>query len=139
MRIILLSLLALFISLPAFAHSFQTADIKIGHPWALPTKPGATSGEVYLAFLNTGKASDQLQKANTSIAQKVTLQDNGTTVNGIDLAPGRGVSFRPGASYLKLEGLKGGLTAGDKFTLRLTFANAPPVDVTVFVEEHAGH
>lgn len=139
MRILLFSLLAFVLSFPAFAHSFQTGDIKIGHPWALPTAPGAENGEAYLALMNVGKNAEQLQGATTSIAKKITLQQDGQTVNGIDLAPGRGVSLIPGKNFLKLEGLKGGLSAGDKFTVKLKFASAPPVDVTVFVEDQADH
>lgn len=140
MRKIALCLLAILFCTPAFAHSFQSGPLKIGHPWALPTAPGATDGAVYLAFFNTGTTADQLQGATTSIAQKVTLQQADaagavTAVNGIDLPAGRGVAFRPNGSYLKLQGLKGGLAAGDKFTLKLKFASAPPVDVTVFVED----
>lgn len=147
MRTLLFSLMALlftvtFTATPAGAHSFQSGPLKIGHPWT--TASTDKNGMVYLSFMNTGDKADQLTGASTSIARKATLwqgapDGSSSAVNVVDLPPNRGVSFRPGASYIKLEDLKGGLTTGDKFTLRLTFASAPPVDVTVFVEEQPAH
>lgn len=127
------------IAAPAFAHSFKTGEIRIGHPWAMPTPEGAKTGEVYLAFLNQGEKPDQLKGATTSIAQKVVLvagnpDGSVSDTSVIDLPLGRGVPMRPGSTHLRLEGLKGGLTEGDKFTVRLSFADAKPVDVMVMVQ-----
>ncbi len=124
---------------PAFAHSFKAGEIRIGHPWAKPTPVGAKSGEVYMAFLNQGEKPDQLTGATTSIAQKVVLVAGNTDgsvsdTSVIDLPLGRGVPMRPGATHLRLDGLKGGLSDGDHFTLRLTFANEKPIDVMVMVQ-----
>ena len=138
-----LILTLLVLPLAAQAHSFKSGDIRIGHPWAKPTAEGANEAQVYMSFLDTGTKADQLQSAATSVAQKAVLVQaapNGdlSEVAGIDLPPQRGVSLRPGDAYVKLTGLKGGLVAGDKFTLRLKFANAAPVDVTVFVQDEPG-
>lgn len=140
-RVVKWALLAVMLTAGvAQAHSFKSGDIRIGHPWARPTAEGAKEAFVFMAFLEQGDKTDQLQSAKTSVAQKAVLVQaapNGdlSEVQGIDLPPGRGVSLRPGAAYIKLTGLKGGLTVGDKFTVRLTFASAPPVDVTIFVQD----
>lgn len=133
-------LLAAFVPIGAQAHSFQTGKLSIGHPWAEPTSTGVA--EVYLSLLNMGDKADQLTGATASIARKSTLQElradkQGTgAVAAIDMPVNRGVSLRPGGNHIRLENLRGPLTAGDKFTLRLTFAEAPAVDVVVFVESH---
>ena len=123
----------------AFAHSFKTGTIDIGHPWAMPTEAGVATAEVYLSFMNMGEVPDQLTGASTSIAHKTMLNDGKGTVQTLDLPVKRGVPMRPGAAHIELQGLKGGLIVGDKFTLRLTFANAAPVDVSVFVEDQGSH
>lgn len=144
LKLLILGLLAMATPFsPAFAHSFKTGEIRIGHPWAKPTPEGAQeakqSGEVYMAFLNQGEKPDQLKGATTSVAQKVTLVAGNadgslSDTTAIDLPLNRGVPMRPGATHFRLDGLKGGLTEGDKFTLRLTFADAKPVDVIVMVQ-----
>lgn len=137
-----LSTLALLVcfAVAAEAHSFQAGKISIGHPWAEPTSNG--TAEVYFGMMNLGDKADQLKGASASIARKVVLHElradkQGTgSVTAIDLPVNRGVSFRPGGNHVRLEGLRGPLTVGDKFTLRLMFADAPTTDVTVFVESH---
>ena len=137
--LLMLLVCSLMAMAPAYAHSFKAGEIRIGHPWAKPTPVGAKSGEVYMAFLNQGEKPDQLTGATTSIAQKVVLVAGNTDgsvsdTSVIELPLGRGVPMRPGATHLRLDGLKGGLTEGDHFTLRLTFANEKPVDVMVMVQ-----
>lgn len=124
----------------SYAHSFQAGKVSIGHPWTEPTSSGVA--EVYLSLMNMGDKADQLTGATASIARKAVLHElradrQGTgAVTAIDLPVNRGVSLRPGGNHVRLENLRGPLTAGDKFTLRLTFADAPPTDVVVFVESH---
>lgn len=133
-------LVALLFTSAAYAHSFQAGKISIGHPWAEPTTTGVA--EVYLSLMNMGEKADQLTGASASIARKSSLHElradkQGTgAVTAIDLPLNRGISLRPGGNHIRLENLRGPLTAGDKFTLRLTFADAPATDVTVFVESH---
>lgn len=122
------------------AHSYKAGMINVGHPWTMPTASGVA--EVYMGLMNMGEKADQLVGASTSIARNVELQElrpdkQGTDkVSVLDLPVKRGVSLRPSGHHIRLEGLRGPLTAGDKFTLRLQFAEAPATDVTVFVENH---
>lgn len=142
MKRLLLALLFAGLATAATAHSFKSDGIMIGHPWTPPLAKAEDGAAVYLALMNQGEKADQLTGASTSIARKVVLRErnpdgNGTTVvNAIDLPLKRGVALRPGASHIRLENLRGPLAKGDKFTLRLTFAEAPAVDVVVFVEDH---
>jgi len=129
----------LLLSTAAFAHSFKSGAIEIGHPWAMPTAPNATEADVYLAFMNMGDKVETLQSASTSIAHKVQINDGKGAVQSIELPVKRGVALRPEGAHIVLTGLKGPLVVGDKFTLRLTFTESPAVDVTVIVEDHAGH
>ena len=124
------------LALPAVAHSFKTGDVRIGHPWSKPTADGATTGEVYMSFLNQGMKDDQMRSVSTSIARKAVLvDDKGAETPFLDLPLNHGVALRPGAAHVRLDDLRGGLSTGDHFTLRLTFANAPPVDVIAYVQD----
>jgi periplasmic copper chaperone A len=139
MKKLLLALSLIILATAASAHSFKTGKIEIGHPWAMPPAANATEAEVYLALMNMGEKADTLTGAAVSIAHKTLLHDGKGVVQSIELPVKQGVAMRPGAAHIKLSGLKGPLVEGDKFTLRLTFAENPAVDVQVYVENHAAH
>ena len=120
----------------ARAHDFQRGSIHVGHPWARPAAAGQ-HGEVYMALVNRGEASDRLVAAATEIARVARIV--GDAAEAIDLAPGRPVALRPGGRHVRLEGLARRLAAGDRFELTLRFARASSFAVEVIVEDAPGH
>lgn len=60
-----------------------------------------------------------------------------TEVDAIDLPAGEAVALEPGGYHVMLIGLVSPLTAGQEFTLTLTFEQAGDIDVTVVVADDA--
>ncbi len=127
---------------PSRAHDLRHGDIHIGHVWAKPAAAGATA-EVYFAVVNRGAGGDRLVGARSSLGARVTLAetrgDGVAALPSIELAPSRPVALRPGRLHVRLEGLTRALRAGDRFGVTLLFAQAPPAEVTVIVEDGPGH
>jgi copper(I)-binding protein len=125
------------------AHSYILAKIKIGHPWARPTPQGAQTGAVYLSLENTGSEADTLVSANSPAAGKTqfhrTIDEGGAMkmrpAEGVELAPGATVEFKPGGYHIMLLDLKQRLAEGQNVPLTLTFAKAGTIQVDVRVEK----
>jgi copper(I)-binding protein len=124
-------------------HEFKAGDLLIGHPWSRATPGGAKIGGGYMTITNNGSAPDKLLSATTSVADRVeihemTMANNVMTMRkldgGVTVAPGKTVSFAPGAYHLMLMGLKNPLKEGDRVKATLTFEKAGPVEVTINVE-----
>jgi copper(I)-binding protein len=130
-------------TLMASAHEFKLGDLLIGHPWSRATPGGAKIGGGYMTITNNGSAPDKLLSATTSVADHVEIHEM-TMANdimtmrkldgGVTVAPGKTVSFAPGAYHLMLMGLKNPLKEGDRVKATLTFEKAGPVEVTINVE-----
>lgn len=141
-RAVPLSLAALLLAAPAFAHGVKVGEIEIDHPWARATADGVQNGAAYLVLENDGKAVDRLMSATSPAAAKVELHthinDNGVMrmreVNAIDLAPDAKVKLAPGGLHLMLLGLTEPLRKGKAFPLTLTFEKAGAVTVEVAVQ-----
>jgi copper(I)-binding protein len=126
---------------PAVAHDYTLAALRIAHPYARATPPGADIGGAYLTIDNKG-AADRLVAASSPAASRVELHtmamDNGVMrmheVKGIDLPPGGEVQLKPGGLHMMLVGLKAPLAAGTRVPLRLTFEHAGSIDVELAVE-----
>ena len=116
------------------AHSFQVAEIMVGHPWAPPAK--GQEGVVMLSLLNRGP-EDRLIGATSPVAAEIALTDSGTggaVLKALVLGSNKPVALRQGRLVLALKGLKEPLTEGQKFPLTLVFEKAGPLTVEVFVE-----
>ncbi len=132
-RALLLAPFSLLLARAASAHSYKLGPIEIGHPWARPSATGAAA--VFLALSNTGSSSDRLTGGTTLIAREVLLRDeDGSSLEYLDLPPHRPLALRPGRKYIALLGLKGPLALGDSFPLSLRFERAGEIAVTVTVE-----
>lgn len=129
--------LAILVASPALA---QAPAIEVGAPWARATAPSARAGGLFLTLTDRG-TPDRLLGASTPVAATAeihrTVNENGVMkmlpVDGIDLAPGKPVEFKPGGLHIMLIDLKKQLKPGDTFPVTLTFAKAPPVTATVTV------
>jgi copper(I)-binding protein len=128
----------------AFAHGFQAGDLKIGHPYALPTIAQQPAGAAYLSIENTGKSADRLLSVNTPAARSASLHT--MTMDGnimrmreadaIAVEPGATIAMKPGMGYhIMLTGLKAPLKVGDRFPMTLGFEKTGKVDVTVIVQD----
>lgn len=130
----------------AVAHDFRAGDVVIDHPYALPSAPGATTGEAYVRGLrNRGREMDRLVEARSDIATRVELQavDRGkgtaSKVSAIDVPAGETVRLRhDGPWRLALFGLQRPLRQGDTIRIELRFERGGARRVDVHVQSPRG-
>jgi copper(I)-binding protein len=144
--ITLLPALVLLQPSASHAHGSQLGDLSLRHPHAHPTRPGATTGAVYLAALrNGGEQADRLLAASTTVADRVELhrmQMDGDVmrmraVSVIEVPAKTSISLRQGSAdgyHLMLFGLRRPLAIGDRFPLTLRFERAGEITVEIWVE-----
>ena len=119
----------------------NASGITLQHVWARASAGAGTTGAAYLTVTDNGQP-DKLVGVSTPAAEMAqlheTIDDQGVmkmrSVAGIDLTPGKPVTFQPGGYHVMLMGLHNPLKSGDTFPLTLTFEHAPPITVTVKVE-----
>lgn len=129
----------------AHAHDYTLGQLRIVHPWARATIPGATSGAAYLIIENKGKQADALIGASTPVATETELHNH---VMEKDIVKMMGVAriaipasgkaeLKLGGYHVMLFGLKKELKSGETFPLELTFEKAGKIKVEVKVETSA--
>ncbi len=130
----------------AAAHDFKLGPLRIDHPYATPTPPGATTGAAYLRGIrNTGRTPDRLVGASTPAARVVEIHRSTVdaqnvmrmrAIEGIDLPPGAELRLRHGGEHhLMLIDLKAPLKNGDRFPMTLRFQHAGEREVMVWVQQ----
>ena len=108
---------------PEHAHDFRLGPLRIDHPYATPTPPGASTGAAYLRGIrNTGGQADRLIGASTPAARAVEIHRSVIdaqnvmrmrAIDGIDLPPKGEVRLRHGGEHhLMLIGLQQQLKDG---------------------------
>lgn len=127
------------------AHDFRIGAIVIDHPYAVPSAPGASEGNVYLRWLkNTGQQPDRLLGARSSASRRVEIRRTepgaaaaqGQALDSIELPAGANLPMRhDGTLHLVLVGLATPLAPGDRLTLLLRFQHAGEKTVDVVVQE----
>jgi periplasmic copper chaperone A len=131
------------LALCALAASAFAADSPIvaSDAWARPTLRGTSTGAVYLMLRNRGAAGDRLVGVSTPAAERAEVHED-VTENGVmsmrpvpelALPAGASTAIEPGHYHIMLIGVKAPLSAGQNFPITLTFASAPPLDVSVAV------
>ncbi len=134
---------------PAAAHDFKLGPLRIDHPYATPTPPGAAHGAAYLRGIhNTGDQADRLVGASTPVARAVEIHRSVIdarnvmrmrAVDGIVLPPGAEVRLRHGGEHhLMLIDVKQPLKDGDRFQMTLRFEKAGEREVMVWVQTPRG-
>ena len=126
-------------ALPVSAQRHGTGSVTIEGAWARELPPVSVNGAAYVTIANEGDRPDRLTGASSAIAERVEIhvheQAGGMMamrrLDGLDLPPGEHVRFAPGGMHLMLIGLEDPLEKGGRFTVRLTFASAPPVEIEV--------
>jgi copper(I)-binding protein len=105
--------------------------------WARATPPAAKTGAVYLTLI--ADSADRLLAAASPAAREVQIHTH-VSEGGMSrmvqlpelaLPAGAGVRLEPGGLHLMLIDLVRPLVAGESIELRLTLANAGPVELTV--------
>ncbi|KAF7599027.1 MAG: hypothetical protein CGU28_07835 [Candidatus Dactylopiibacterium carminicum] len=143
-------------SIGAHAHGYTAGKIRIDHPWARATAPGAPTGAGFMKIDNGGSA-DCLLSASAEVAEAVelhTMKMDGNVMrmdkleNGVPLPAGSNTELKPGGMHIMFIGLRQAFKEGDRFPLKLKFEKAGEVTVEIKVEgmgampqmhEHAGH
>jgi len=131
---------------PASAHGFDLGPLRIDHPYATPTPPGAGTGAAYLRGIrNTGTQADRLLGASTPAARVVEIHRSVVDANnvmrmraidGLTVPPRGEVQLRHGGEHhLMLIGLKAPLKDGDRFPMTLRFEKAGEREVMVWVQQ----
>jgi copper(I)-binding protein len=140
------ALAAIAVASGASAHEYQLRALRIDHPFARATPPGARSGGVFLSVENRGDRTDRLLTVSTPVAGTAELHqmvmDAGVmrmrAVAGLDVKPGDRLVLQPGAYHVMLTDLKRPLHAGETFPMTLGFEKAGTIKVDVEVESMAG-
>jgi copper(I)-binding protein len=127
----------------AAAHEYALKSLKIDHPFARATPPGARTGGVFVTLENTGDRADRLMSVSSPVAGVAEIHemrlDAGVMkmrdVGTLEVKAGETVRLKPGGYHVMLSELKQPLKVGDRFPLTLKFENAGAVEVSVWVEE----
>ena len=126
---------------PALATDYPLHDLRIEHPYAQATPPGARTGGAYFTVRNLGTAADRLVGVASPVSKRAevhSMKMEGSVmrmraVPSLEIPPGKSVALAPGGYHVMLIGLAHPLAAGDKVPLTLTFEKAGKVDVTADV------
>jgi copper(I)-binding protein len=135
--------LSLALAATAAAHDYQAGPIKIEHPWARATAPGAAVGAGYMKITNTSDAPVQLVGGTTPVAARVEVHtmsmDGGVMrmrpVPSLTIPARSTVQLKSGGLHLMLIGLKKPLVVEDMVPLTLNFSGGVTVNVELYVEQ----
>ncbi len=126
------------------AHEFQVGDIRIVHPWARATPPGARVGAGgYLTVVNKSSIDDQLIEASSSTIAGIEVHATETVggvsrmraiPGGLPIPAGGRVSLGPGGTHLMLVEPKKALVQGELVRSTLRFKRAGTVEVEFVVD-----
>jgi copper(I)-binding protein len=127
----------------ALAHDYVLKSLKIDHPFARATPPGAKTGGVFVTVENTGSRPDRLTGVSSPVAGVAGIHemriDAGVMrmrdVAGLEVKAGETLELKPGGYHVMLSELRQPLKSGDRFPMTLTFENAGAVEVSVWVED----
>jgi hypothetical protein len=117
--------------------------LRVDHPVARATPPGAKTAAVYFTVGNAGSQTERLLRASTPVAGGVVLHqmavDDGVmkmrAIPSLEIRPGARVELKPDGYHLMLVDLKQSLKVGETFPLMLTFDRAGTIRTVVTVEE----
>jgi hypothetical protein len=126
----------------ATAQSSARDSLRIEHPYARPTPPGARTGGAYLTIDNRGNEPDRLLRVATpaaGVAEIHSMAMEGNVmrmraVAAVEIPAHATTALKPGGYHVMLMDLKQPLVVGQTIPLSLTFAKAGRIDVTARVE-----
>ena len=131
----------------AFADDYAVKGLRIEHPYARPTPPGARTAAAYFTIRNTGASANRLLRAASPAARSVELHNmtmegnvmRMRAVPGIDVPAGAAVALASGGYHAMLVDLVKPLAAGDRVPLALEFEKAGRIDIVAAIEDAAMH
>ena len=140
--VVLLALAAAALPASSEQEQYETGSVAVESAWARELPPVSENGAAYVTIANGGDRPDRLVGASSAIAERVEIHIHEHAegmmamrrLDGLDLPPGEPVRFAPGGLHLMLIGLGRPLEKGGRFTVRLEFALAPPIEIEVPVK-----
>jgi hypothetical protein len=126
----------------AMAQDYKLGPLVVERPYARVS--AARNGAAYVTIVNTGNQPDRLIRVTSPRSASVemhTMTMDGEImrmrqVMAIEVPSNARVEMRPGEGlHIMLLGLKGPLTAGERFPLALAFERAGSVEVSVEVQK----
>lgn len=140
--VLLVSAMSILMASIAVAHEVKTEALRVAHPFATPTPPGAANGAAYVDITALSE-SVTLIGASSPASSNVELHDmrmDGDMmqmrhVDEIRVEAGETYTMRPGGGFhLMLIGLTEPLKEGERFPLTLTFAEQGDVDIEIWIQ-----
>jgi periplasmic copper chaperone A len=123
----------------AFAHSYKSGGIMVGHPWADVTAPAAKNAEAYLSFLNKSEKEDALLGITSDVAEEIVIiAAEGNILEEIILPPNKGVALSKTGTHLLFKNIKAPWLKDMMVPMTLTFRHAAAVKIDIMVGV-AGH
>lgn len=144
-KVFLVSTLAIFAAAPvclAAAPAFADG-IAVSTAWTRATVRGASVAVGFLTLDNQGGEADTLTGGACDCAERVeiheTKEEAGITTmravpKGVEIKPGKSITFKPGSFHLMLIGLKTHFLPGETVHLTLHFEKAGDVGADLKVE-----
>lgn len=123
----------------AFTMTVRAGSLQVGHAYAPVSIGAGKTGAVYFMIVNETETPDRLISAKTPAARKAEvhnhLMQDGIMkmrkVDGLEIAAGGSVMFKPGGYHLMLFGLTGPLKDGASIEVELTFETAGAMTLQV--------
>jgi periplasmic copper chaperone A len=131
----------------ATAESHGKDGISVDNGWTRSRTAAAKVGGAFMEITNGGKSADHLMSAASPIAARVEIHTTKMTdgvmrmvqvKEGVSLAAGETVVFKPGSFHVMLMGLNETLSEGKMFPVTLTFEKAGSVEVMIHVQSAGG-
>ena len=120
------------------------AAVQVSGALCRPTPVGRQTTGCYLTL--TAGAADRLVSVSSPRARRAQVHESRMESNmmmmhqlkdGVPLPAGQAIELKPGGLHIMLLAVTEPLEAGDTVPLTLTFASAPPVEVTAAVGQPA--
>ena len=126
----------------AYTMTANAGNVEIGHAYAPVSIGAGKTGAVYFIVSNKAGTADRLISASTPAARKAEvhnhLMEDGVMkmrkVDGLEIASGGQVMFKPGGYHLMLFGLEKPLAVGSSIEVELQFENAGKMTLQVPVK-----
>lgn len=126
----------------ATAADYKIGSLEIMTPWSRVTPKGAATAIGYMTIKNTGTTPDRLVGGSVDFASVFQLHSmvmegdvsKMRDLEGVDIAPGQTIEFKPGGSHVMFVGLKHPLTEGEHVKGTLVFEHAGSVQIEYDVE-----
>lgn len=130
----------------ASAHQYKAGELDIIHPWSRATLKGARVAAGYMTIVNHSGQADRLLGVSSELSDKaeihlMEMQDGLMKMRpvpeGVEIAPGAEITFRPGSYHIMFIDITRGLEQGKSFKGRLVFEKAGTVEVDFAIDSAA--